>query len=86
MVNRKNSFHMWDFGTLNIRSGKEKLEGARMYMIAKETARAILSFCCLQEVRHRNTGKKLIQLDSDTNSLFSTGAVRKRDETQASAS
>ena len=78
MGNRKNSFHTWDFGTLNIRSGKEKLDGARMYMIAKETARANLSFCCLQEVRHRNTGKKLIQLDTGEQFVFYWCGQKKR--------
>ena len=56
--NQSNLFHEWKFGTLNIRSGKEKLEGARMYEITKEVARANLTFCILQEVRHRNTGKR----------------------------
>ena len=57
-------FHNWEFGTINIRSGKEKFEGAKMYMIATEVARANLSFCALQEVRHRNTGDKIIELNS----------------------
>ena len=34
-----NLFHEWKFGTLNIRSGKEKLEGARMYEITKEVVK-----------------------------------------------
>ena len=55
-------FHNWEFGTINIRSGKEKLEGAKMYMIATEITRANLSFCALQEVRHMSTGDKIIEL------------------------
>ena len=35
-----------------------------MYMIATEVARVNLSFCTLQEVRHRNTGDKIIELNS----------------------
>ena len=35
-----------------------------MYAVAKEVARAGLSFCCLQEVKYRNIGSKLISLDT----------------------
>ena len=63
-------FHNWEFGTINIRSGKEKLEGAKMYMIATEVARANLSFCALQEVRHGNTGDKIIELKSGKKCRF----------------
>jgi exonuclease III len=55
---------LWSFGTINIRSGKEKEEGAKLYAIATEVNRAGLLFCCLQEVRYRNTGNKLIKLDT----------------------
>ena len=58
------SFQKWKFGTINIRSGKEKDEGAKIYAVAKEVARAGLMFCCLQEVKYRNMGSKLIQLDT----------------------
>ena len=74
------SFHTWKFGTLNIRSGKEKLEGAKMYSIVKEIARANLSFCCLQEVRHRNQGKKLIELDNGKRYNFLWCGKKKRRE------
>ena len=70
--------HEWEFGTLNVRSGKEKLEGARMYMITKEVARAKLSFCCLQEVRHRKSGKKIIQLDTGEKYSFLWCGYKKR--------
>ena len=33
--NQYSSIHKWKLGTLNIRSGKEKLEGARIYGIKK---------------------------------------------------
>ena len=36
-----------------------------MYMIAKEVAKLNLAYCVLQEVRHRNTGNKIIQLNQD---------------------
>ena len=61
---KKSIFHKWQFGSINLRSGKEKDEGAKMYMVAKEVAGANLAFCCLQEVKYRNSGKKLINLDS----------------------
>ena len=78
-VNLESKMHEWEFGTLNVRSGKEKLEGARMYMITKEVARAKLSFCCLQEVRHRKSGKKIIQLDTgDRYSFLWCGYKKKR--------
>ena len=80
--NCSNLFHEWKFGTLNVRSGKEKLEGARIYAITKEVERANLSFCCLQEVRHRKTGKKLITLD--TTSTAFCGVVKRREEMQVS--
>ena len=76
--NCSNLFHEWKFGTLNVRSGKEKLEGARIYAIAKEVERANLSFCCLQEVRHRKTGKKLITLDSGVQYSFLWCGQKKR--------
>ena len=50
-------FHSWRCGTLNIRSGKEKQEGAKMYSVTKEISKAGLSFCCLQEVRYRGSGE-----------------------------
>ena len=74
------SFKTWSFGTVNIRSGKEKEDGAKIYAIAKEVNRAGLSFCCMQEVRYRNTGNKLIQLDTGEAFEFHwCGKVRKRE-------
>ena len=35
-----------------------------MYIVTKEAAKAGLAFCCLQEVKYRNFGKKLIRLNS----------------------
>ena len=58
------AFQKWKFGTVNIRSGKEKDEGAKVYAIAKQIAKLELSFCCIQEVKYGNSGKKLIELDS----------------------
>ena len=51
------SFYSWSFGSINIRSGKEKDKGGKLYMIAKEAARAKVQFCTLQEVRYRNSGR-----------------------------
>ena len=53
----------WSFGTINIRSGKEK-EVAKIYAVVKEVNRAGLIFCSLQEVKNRNTGSKLIVPDT----------------------
>ena len=76
--NQFNSFHNWKFGTLNVRSGKEKLEGARIYEITKEVSRAKLSFCVLQEVRHRNSGKKIIELNNGERYVFLWCGKKKR--------
>ena len=58
------AYHSWNCGTMNIRSGKEKLEGAKIYSVTKEVAKANLDFFCLQEVRHRSTGRNIIELNS----------------------
>lgn len=76
--NEKTSYSTWNFGTINIRSGKEKLEGARMYMVTKEVARQNLLFCALQEVRHRNTGDKTINLDTGQSYRFIWCGQKKR--------
>ena len=73
-------FRTWSFGTVNIRTGKEKDEGAKIYAVAKEIARAGLTFCCLQEVRYRNTGNKLIRLNTGEEFEFHwCGQKRRRD-------
>ena len=59
-----NKFFDWKFGTVNIRSGKEKDEGAKIYSIAKTINNAKLNFCCIQEVKYRNSGHKVIKLDT----------------------
>ena len=71
--------HKWKLGSLNIRSGKEKLEGARIYGIAKEIARENITICCLQEVKYRNTGMKIIELDTGVKySFFWCGQKKRR--------
>ena len=49
-------------------------------MVAKEVARANLAFCCLQEVKYRNSGKKLINLDSGEKFEFHWCGMKKRRE------
>ena len=71
-------FKSWSFGSINIRSGKEKTEGAKIYMVAKEAVNAGLIFCCLQEVKYLNSGKKLIRLDTGENFEFHWCGRRKR--------
>ena len=78
-VNDK-SFKYWKFGTINIRSGKQKDEGAKIYSITKQVAKLNLSFCCLQELKYRNTGKQLITLDSGEKYEFHWCGMRKRRE------
>ena len=73
-------FHLWNLGTINIRSGKETGEGSKIYMVAKEAARANLLICCLQEVKYRNSGKKLISLDSGEKYVFLWCGKKKRRE------
>ena len=44
---KKSPFQQWKLGAVNIRTGNEKSEGAKMYAITKEVARAELSICFL---------------------------------------
>ena len=71
-------FKKWLFGTVNIRSGKEKDEGAKLYLVAKEVARADLSICCLQEVKYRNSGHRIIELDTGEKFEFIWCGMKKR--------
>ena len=68
----------WKIGTINIRTGNEKDEGYKLYSIAKEAAKADLSFCCLQEVRYRNCGNKVIALDTGERFVFLWSGQKKR--------
>ena len=77
--NQKNTmYHPWKFGTLNIRSGKEKDEGFKLYSIAKEAAKANLSFCCIQEVKYLNSRSKVITLDTGDSYVFIWSGQKKR--------
>ena len=71
-------YYPWKFGTLNIRSGKEKDEGFKLYSIAKEAAKANLSFCCIQEVKYLNSGSKVITLDTGDSYVFIWSGQKKR--------
>ena len=74
------SYKRWSFGTVNIRTGGEKDQGAKIYAVAKEVARFNLLFCCLQEVRWRDSNSKLIQLDTGEAFEFHwSGYKRKRE-------
>ena len=83
-INVKNvidkSFKYWKFGQINFRSGKQKGEGAKIYAITKQVAKLNLSFCCLQELKYRNTGKQLITLDSGGKYEFHWCGTKKRRE------
>ena len=76
----KNSGHYysWKYGTLNIRSGKEKQEGAKMYSVTKEISKLGLSFCCLQEVRYRGSGGAVINLNTGEKYKFLWSGQKKR--------
>lgn len=78
MYKTNSLFFDWSFGSINIRTGKEKSEGARIYMITKEIARKKLLFCSLQEVRYRNNGHKVISLDSGESYVFLWSGRKKR--------
>ena len=72
------NFKTWKFGTLNIRSGTEKDDGAKIYSIAKEIAKSELAFCCLQEVRWRDVGSKIIRLDTGEEFEFHWSGYKKK--------
>jgi len=74
------NFRSWKFGSVNIRSGKEKGEGSKIYRVAKEAARAGLAFCCLQEVRYLNTGNQSITLNTGEKYEFMWCGMKKRRE------
>ena len=65
---------------MNIRTGGEKSEGARMYTIVKEIANSKLLFCSLQEVKYRNNGNKVISLDTGEKYKFVWCGMKKRRE------
>ena len=48
--------------------------------ITKQVAKLNLSFCCLQELKYRNTGKQLITVDSGEKYEFHWCGMRKRRE------
>ena len=78
--NKTSMFKTWKFGTINIRSGKEKGQGDKIYAITKQIAKLKLSFCSLQEVKYRNSGSKLIELDSGEKYEFHWIGMKKRRE------
>ena len=75
-----NKFFDWKFGTVNIRSGKQKDEGAKIYSIAKTINNTKLTFCCIQEVKYRNSGHKVIKLDTGDEYEFHWCGAKKRRE------
>lgn len=72
-----NDFKKWCFGTINIRSGSEKTEGAKIYAIAKELNRRNLAVCCL---RWRESGAKLVTLDTGEKFEFHWSGYKKKRE------
>lgn len=73
-------YKRWSFGTLNIRTGKENDNGAKIYSIAKEMSKTDMQFMLLQEVRWRGIGSKIIELDTGDKFEFHwSGYKRKRE-------
>ena len=63
-----------------MRSGKEKDDGAKLYSIAKELAANDVKICCLQEVRYRKHGHRIIELDTgEKYEFFWCGMQKKRE-------
>ena len=75
----QHGFKDWCFGTVNIRSGKEKSEGAKIYQVAKEIDSKNLLFCCIQEVKYIGSGKKLIRLDNGACFEFHWCGMKKKE-------
>ena len=75
---RNENFKSWNFATINIRSGTEKDEGAKMYAISKELVKYDIAFCCLQEVRWRDVGSKIIRLDTGEAFEFHWSGYKKK--------
>ena len=73
-------FQKWSFGTINIRTGAEKDDGAKIYSIAKELSKSDMAFLLLQEVRWRDIGNKLIQLDTGEKFEFHWCGFKKKRE------
>eukprot|EP00111_Clytia_hemisphaerica_P003421 TCONS_00009779-protein len=70
----------WSFGSLNIRTGKENDDGAKIYSVAKEMSKTGLQFLSLQEVRWKGVDSKLIELDTGEKYEFHwSGYKRKRE-------
>ena len=69
-IKNRHNYKSWKLGSINIRSGKEKSEGAKMYSVAKEMDRLGITICCLQEVRYRNNDKRTISLPSGNEIRF----------------
>ena len=55
-------------------------EGAKMHIIAKEMDSVGLTFCCLQEVRHRGKNKKIIELSNGNQFVFMWSGKKKKRE------
>ena len=70
-------YHQTIYGFL-YESGKEKDEGSKIYTIAKQVAQLGLTFCCLQEVKYRNKGNKVVKLDTGEKFEYHWYGMKKR--------
>ena len=73
-------FQSWKLGTINIRSGKQKDQRAKVYSTAKEIDRLKLELCCLQKWNTKTAARNWYNwiVEKDTNS---TGAGIKKKRT-----
>ena len=73
----KNDFKI-KIGSINIQTGKEKEGGAKIYMVCREISEQNMHICGLQEVRYRNSGRKIINLDNGDKYTFIWSGPKKR--------
>ena len=62
--------HCWKLGMVNIRTGSEKDQGAKIYALAKECETAGLTLVGLQEVKWKDEGCREIVLDNGSKYMF----------------
>jgi len=73
-----NNYFGIKIGSVNIQSGKEMLGGSKMYTVCREISERNIHICGLQEVRYRNSGKKVIDLDNGESYTFMWSGPKKR--------
>ena len=67
-----------NIGSVNIQTGDEKGGGSKLYMVCKEAYQNNLHIIGLQEVRYRNSGSKIINLNNGEKYMFFWSGPKKR--------